>query len=186
MMKSYKLIFTGPSGAGKTTAISVLSDTPVVLTEAKSTQRDPNHQYKHTITVGLDYGIIKLSDKEKIHLYGTPGQERFDFMWDILTEGGLGLILLIDNARTDPLEDMRFFLKAFAGFIKKTKVAIGVTRMDISATPKIADYHEALQPFKLNPPVFCVDARSKKDVSLLLQALLYSLDPGLNETEKKG
>lgn len=53
--------------------------------------------------------------------------------------------------------------------------------MDISSTPKIVDYHQALSLFNLNPPVFDVDARSKKDVSLLMQALLYSLDPGLNE-----
>ncbi len=176
-MNNYKLIFTGPSGAGKTTAISVLSDTQVMTTEAKTTQRDPSHKNKKTITVGLDYGIINLKNKEKIHLYGTPGQERFNFMWDIITEGGLGLILLIDNARTDPLEDMRFFLKAFADFIQKTKVVIGITRMDISSTPRIADYHQALRSTGLNLPVFDVDARKKRDVSLLLQALLYSLDP---------
>ncbi|OQY51146.1 MAG: hypothetical protein B6247_20020 [Candidatus Parabeggiatoa sp. nov. 2] len=129
---NYKLIFTGPSGAGKTTAISVLSDTPVILTEAKATKRDPSHKNKKSITVGLDYGIIKLKNKDKIYLYGTPGQERFDFMWDIITEGGLGLVLLVDNARTDPFEDMRFFLKAFGDFIQKTKVVIGITRMDIT------------------------------------------------------
>ncbi|HDN27697.1 MAG TPA: GTP-binding protein [Thioploca sp.] len=178
---NYKLIFTGPSGAGKTTAISVLSDTPVILTEAKATKRDPSHKNKKSITVGLDYGIIKLKNKDKIYLYGTPGQERFDFMWDIITEGGLGLVLLVDNARTDPFEDMRFFLKAFGDFIQKTKVVIGITRMDISPTPRIADYHQELRSTKLNPPVFNVDARSKKDVSLLLQALLYSLEPSLNE-----
>ncbi len=180
-MARYKFIFTGPTGAGKTTAISIISDTPVIVTEAKTTKRDPSHRDKQTITVGLDYGIIKLSEQEKIHLYGTPGQERFDFMWDILTEGGLGLILLIDNARTDPLEDMRFFLKTFASFIEQTKVAIGITRMDISSTPTIADYHQALRSFNINPPVFDVDARSKRDVSMLLQALLYALDPGLTE-----
>ena len=179
-MSSYKLIFTGPSGAGKTTAISVLSDTTVVKTEAKTTKRDPNHKNKQTITVGLDYGIINLKNKDKIYLYGTPGQERFDFMWDILTEGGLGLVLLIDNARTDPLEDMRFFLKAFADFIQKTKLVIGVTRMDISPSPTISDYHQALRSYNLNPPIFDVDARRKKEVSLLLQALLYSLDASLN------
>ncbi|MCK5716644.1 MAG: ATP/GTP-binding protein, partial [Thiomargarita sp.] len=98
-MKNYKLIFTGPPGAGKTTAISVISDTPVITTEAKTSIRDSHHPDKDSITVGLDYGSIKLSKEEKIHLYGTPGQERFDFMWKIIKEGGLGLILLIDNAR---------------------------------------------------------------------------------------
>jgi uncharacterized protein len=179
-MSTYKLIFTGPSGAGKTTAISVLSDTPVVKTEAKASKADPKHSNKESITVGLDYGIINLKNKDKIYLYGTPGQERFDFMWDILTEGGLGLVLLIDNARSDPLEDMRFFLKAFAKFIEKTKLVIGVTRMDISPTPTIADYHQVLRTYNMNPPLFDVDARRKKEVSLLLQALLYSLDPSLN------
>ncbi len=178
-MSQYKLIFTGPTGSGKTTAISSLSDIPVVMTEAKATQRNPLHEYKKTVTVGLDYGLIKLKSQDKIHLYGTPGQERFDFMWDIISEGGLGLILLLDNARVSPLEDMRFFLNAFANLIKNTQVAIGVTRTDISNTPKLSDYHRELRLLNLNPPLFEVDARSKKEVSLLLQALLYSLDPNL-------
>ena len=178
-MSNYKLIFTGPTGAGKTTAITVLSDVPVVKTEAKATYRDTRHEYKETITVGLDYGLIKLKNNDKIHLYGTPGQERFDFMWDIISEGGLGLILLIDNARIAPIEDLRFFLKAFDDFIKQTRIAIGITRMDIRSKPRIIDYHKELRSFEINPPVFDVDARNKRDVSLLLQALLYSLDPNL-------
>jgi signal recognition particle receptor subunit beta len=182
-MSNYKLIFTGPTGAGKTTAIAALSDIPVVNTEAKSTYRNPRQEQKETITVGLDYGLIKLKNNDKIHLYGTPGQERFDFMWDIVTEGGLGLILLIDNARVAPMEDMHFFLKAFETFIKQTKVAIGVTRMDVSPKPQIIDYHKELRALGFTPPVFDVDARNKKDVSLLLQALLYSLDPNL-KTER--
>ena len=178
-MNHYKLIFTGPTGAGKSTAISALSDIPVVTTEAKSTHRNPHHENKNTITVGLDYGLIKLETQEKIHLYGTPGQGRFDFMWDILTEGGLGLILLIDNARTDPIGDMHFFLKVFSNFIQQTKVAIGITRMDISRHPKLIQYNKELQAMKLSAPLFEVDARNKRDVSLLVQALLYSLDPSL-------
>ncbi len=118
-------------------------------------------------------------------MYGTPGQERFDFMWEIVKEGGLGLILLIDNARTDPLEDLRFFLKAFADLIKESKVVVGITRVDLSSTPKIADYHQVLRSHNLNPPVFEIDARRQEDVSLLLQALLYSLDPSLKDNEKE-
>lgn len=180
-MSHYKLIFTGPSGAGKSTAISILSDIPVVMTEAKSNEVTKEHQYKQTITVALDYGTMKLPNADKIHLYGTPGQERFNFMWEILAEGGLGLVLLIDNTRTDPLADMLFFIKAFSHFIKKDNFAIGITRMDLSNKPKLLDYHQKLRPLGLNPPVFEVDARNKRDVSLLLQALLYSLDPGLRQ-----
>ncbi len=177
----YKLIFTGPPGAGKTTAISILSDVEVITTEAKMTNPDPNQPNKKTLTVGLDYGCIKLSNQEKIHLYGTPGQERFDFMWDIVSEGGIGLILLIDNARKAPLEDLRFFVKSktFGEIMQKVPLVIGITRVDINSNLKLADYHQELQALGINPPVFEIDARSKEDVSLLVQALLYSLDPSL-------
>ncbi|ESS72888.1 putative GTPase [Methyloglobulus morosus KoM1] len=178
-MTQYKIIFTGPVGAGKTTAIHSISDVPPVKTDASAS--DMTKARKASTTVALDYGIMNLEDGEKIHLYGTPGQERFDFMWDILVTGGIGLILLLDNTRADPFRDMRFFLGAFKKFIDETHVAIGITQMDISNKPTIADYHAQLQVLDLNPPIFAVDARVKNDVSLLVQSLLYSLDPGLTE-----
>ncbi|PKD40408.1 GTP-binding protein [Methylomonas sp. Kb3] len=176
-MSQYKIIFTGPVGAGKTTAINASSDVPPIKTDAAASDMTKNR--KASTTVAMDYGVMNLAGGEKIHLYGTPGQERFDFMWDILTNGGIGLILLLDNTRADPFQDMRFFLDAFGKFINDTSVAIGVTQMDLSSTPSIEDYHAQLQGFGLKPPVFSVDAREKNDVSLLVQALLYSLDPGL-------
>lgn len=178
-MSQYKIIFTGPVGAGKTTAISSISDTPPIKTDASASDMTKNR--KSSTTVAMDYGVMNLDGGEKVHLYGTPGQERFDFMWDILTTGGIGLILLLDNTRADPFQDMRFFLQAFDKFIRSTAVAIGVTQMDLSSTPTIADYHRQLQAMGLglNPPIFAVDAREYADVSLLVQALLYSLDPGL-------
>lgn len=176
-MTQYKIIFTGPVGAGKTTAISSISDTPPLKTDAAASDMTKNR--KSSTTVAMDYGVMNLEGGEKVHLYGTPGQERFDFMWDILTAGGIGLILLLDNTRADPFQDMRFFLEAFDKFIGSTAVAIGVTQMDVSNKPTIADYHQQLQAMSLKPPVFAVDAREYNDVSLLVQALLYSLDPGL-------
>jgi signal recognition particle receptor subunit beta len=178
-MSQYKIIFTGPVGAGKTTAIASISDLPPVRTDAAAS--DMTKSRKSATTVAMDYGIMKLEGGEKLHLYGTPGQERFDFMWDILKTGGIGLILLLDNTRADPFQDMRFFLDAFKDFIEATQVAIGVTQMDLSSTPTIDDYHVQLQGLGINPPVFAVDARIKSDVSTLTQALLYSLDPGLEE-----
>jgi len=102
-------------------------------------------------------------------------------MWDILTEGGIGLILLLDNTRADPFLDMKFFLDSFSQFISKTTVAIGVTQMDLSDKPTIGDYQIKLKEIGLNRPVFAVDARVKNDISILVQSLLYSLDPVLEE-----
>jgi len=176
-MSQYKIIFTGPVGAGKTTAIESISDVPPIKTDASAS--DMTKTRKASTTVAMDYGIMNLAGGEKIHIYGTPGQERFDFMWDILTTGGIGLILLLDNTRADPFQDMKFFLDSFEKFIADTNVAIGVTQMDLSNKPTINDYHIQLQGMGIKPPVFSVDARVKNDVSLLVQSLLYSLDPGI-------
>ncbi len=176
-MSNYKIIFSGPVGAGKTTAISALSDTPIISTNEQAT--DMTLERKRDTTVAMDYGIMKLEGDERIHLYGTPGQERFDFMWEILVEGGIGLILLLNNNRPDPFRDLDFFLDSFSGFIADTAVAIGVTRVDEAQQPTVADYHAHLEEKKHKFPVFEVDARERADVSLLVEALLYSLDPGL-------
>lgn len=176
-MSQYKIIFTGPVGAGKTTAINSISDVPPIKTDASAS--DMTKSRKAATTVAMDYGIMNLPGGEKLHLYGTPGQERFDFMWDILITGGIGLVLLLDNTRADPFLDMKFFLDTFDKFIANTTVAIGVTQMDLSTTPTIEEYQNQLNNLGLKPPVFAVDARVKSDVSLLIQALLYSLDPGL-------
>ncbi len=176
-MSNYKIIFTGPVGAGKSTAIAALSDVPPVTTDEQAS--DMTKSLKPTTTVAMDYGMMKLEGDERIHLYGTPGQERFDFMWDILSEGGLGLVLLIDNTRTDPFQDLHFFINSFRDFIERTKVVVGVTRMDLASHPRIDDYHNQLRKVKLKVPVFSVDARQRNDVSIMVQALLYSLDPGL-------
>lgn len=176
-MSQYKIIFTGPVGAGKTTAINSISDVPPVKTDASAS--DMTRSRKSETTVAMDYGIMNLEGDEKIHLYGTPGQERFDFMWEILVNGGIGLILLLDNSRADPFQDMKFFLDSFDDFIHKTSVAIGVTQMDLNNKPTIDDYHIQLQSYHIKPAVFAVDARKKNDVSLLVQSLLYSIDPGI-------
>jgi len=177
-MSDLKIIFAGPVGAGKTTAIGSISDVPPVTTDEIAT--DMTRKKKPQTTVAFDYGVMNLDGSEKIHLYGTPGQERFDFMWDILSKNALGLILLLDNSRKDPLRDLVFFLEAFNGFIDETALAIGVTQMDLSPGPPLAIYHRKLQELNRKAAVFEVDAREKRDVSLLVQALLFTIDNGLD------
>lgn len=175
-MSVHKIIFTGPVGAGKTTAINVISDIPTVRTESMAT--DMTREMKPETTVAMDYGRINLPDNAAIHLYGTPGQERFDFMWEILVEGGIGLVLLLNNNRPNPLQDMRFFISAFKEFIQSTALVIGITHSDIKAQPSISEYQRELSSIGLQGvPVFEVDTRQRRDIVLLIESLLCSLDP---------
>jgi len=169
-----KIIFTGPVGVGKTTAITTVSDGEALSTEELPT--DETLDRKATTTVAMDYGVLELLDHSRVHLYGTPGQERFDFMWDILTRGGMGLVLLIDNARPDPVADLQFYLDRFKGFIEQTHVVIGITRMDEQPRPGVEYYHQYLREHARHAAIFDVDARNRQDVLILLQALLYTIE----------
>ncbi len=168
-----KIIFTGPMGAGKTTAIAAISEIPPISTEVRCT--DEAQALKETTTVAMDYGYFTLEDSSRIHLYGTPGQERFNYMWKILTKGGIGLVLLIDNTRQNPLADLDFYLNAFDEFIQETAVVVGVTRMDISKQFSLEDYTNHFLRRGQIYPVFEVDARIGNDVSILIHALLAIL-----------
>ena len=176
-MNDFKIIFTGPAGCGKTTAIATLSDEKPVGTIQNAS--DTTRVRKSATSAAMDYGTMSLDGKEKIHLYGTPGQERFDFMWDDLTKNGLGLILLLDNKRRNPLNDMTFFLDFFKDFINSTAVAVGITQTDIVPLTKIDQYYRKMKECGVKGAVFEADARSFSDMSHLVQALLFTIDPGM-------
>ncbi|WP_100639901.1 GTP-binding protein [Marinobacter salexigens] len=175
-----KFIFAGPVGAGKTTAIRAISDIDVVSTERKAS--DHVALRKDTTTVAMDYGTLEIDDHQKIHLYGTPGQTRFSFMWDIISIGGLGLIILLDSNREDPLADLELYTKAFRPLINKSGVVIGITGMDMNNKNNLAIYYKKLDELGIKAPVFEVDARKRNDIIILLRALLAMLDPGVRRS----
>jgi signal recognition particle receptor subunit beta len=98
-------------------------------------------------------------------------------MWEIL--GALGLVLLVTNSRPDPLRDLRFFLDAFNPLISSTRLAVGVTGMDLNRAPSLQEHRQVLLERGLRHPVFEVDARRAQDVRTLIQALLLSQDLGI-------
>ncbi len=118
-------IFTGSPGAGKTTA----SEFPPISTDVIAT--DVLSKMKEHTTVAMDFWKITLESVQKICLYGTPGQKRFDFMWEILVQGGLGLIILINKTAPNPLMKLELYSANFADFIAATDVVIGITCMDL-------------------------------------------------------
>lgn len=174
-MNQYKIVFAGPVGAGKTTAINAISDIPTINTDEIAT--DHVSQKKVSTTVGMDYGLMKLPDGGTLHLYGTPGQDRFDYMWDILVSKGDGLVLLLDNSSSSPLNDMKFYLNALGKYITASRLTIGVTQMDLGAGPTLADHRKHAQELGFEAKVFAVDARVKQDVKLLVNDLLHNLKP---------
>lgn len=174
-MQQYKIIFSGPVGAGKSTAIKVLSDIDVVATEARAS--DHVKKIKETTTVAMDYGRINLDTETTVHLYGTPGQERFSFMWDILAQGALGLVLLIDCSAASIKNDINTYLDAFKEFLEENPVVIGLTRSDLSTGINWETIHDTLAEKNIAAPVFEVDARNKADINMLVEALVLSIDP---------
>lgn len=173
--KKIKFVFTGCVGAGKTTAIASISEVPPVSTEAHSNEESVVRR-KTTTTVAMDYGELTLADGEKVYLYGTPGQRRFDFMCHILTNGALGLIVLVDNTNPDPMGELDYFLNLNAAFLQKGAAVIGVTHYDMISKPNIDDYYHCLSERGDPWPVLHVDARKKEDVALLLHTLLATLE----------
>lgn len=163
-------------GAGKTTAISALSEIPVINTDVRAT--DEAALRKERTTVAMDYGEMTLPDGQKLRLYGTPGQERFSYMWKILMDGALGLIILVDNAGDNPLGDLDLYLTHFRQYIEDTSAVIGVTRMDVAEKPELDEYYDYLLQKDLQLPIFSIDVRERDNVVMMIEALVAMLEFG--------
>lgn len=173
MATPYKVVFTGPVGSGKTTAIQTLSDIEVVQTEAAAS--DTVRLLKPATTVAMDYGLMKRANGDKVHLYGTPGQKRFDFMWDILTRDALGLVLLINAKAPDPVHDLRQFCNAFRPFIERNDLVVGVTHAEQAGGDVSTALMDELQKQGAAPRVMDADARNRKHMAILVESLIFSM-----------
>jgi signal recognition particle receptor subunit beta len=174
-MNEYKILFTGPMGAGKTTAIASISETPPVVTDVHNSDASVNKS--HT-TVGLDYGQLTLESGDRIRFFGTPGQDRFDFLWKILIVNSLGVVILLNNANPSPKDDLGKFLDAFAVELKTMPCVIGVGRTDSHPTPTLDEFADLLAIRQLVIPILAVDVRQASDVRLLLDMLLTQIEIG--------
>ena len=172
ILQQYKIVFGGTMGAGKTAAIKSLSDIPVVSTEAVNTDLDAHSKY--LTTVGIDYGEISLEDGTKIGLYGTPGQDRFDFMWTIVCKGAMGTVVLIDHSNPNRLKDLEFYLDAFQKY--SNNIVIGVTHLDEEKEQLLKIYYDWMTINNCHFPLFAVDARQKDDVLFMIETLIASLE----------
>lgn len=177
----WNVTFMGPVGSGKTTAIRTISDIEVVNTDEKATD-DVSKMKSHT-TVSMDVGVLVLGDKDKLRIYGTPGQDRFDFMWDILIEQTKGVLLVINHGAADPLKDLghyyRELQKRQTG--RQLPIVVCVTHIDQKPEVTLDHYHDffrdelALLPESI-PPILSMDARDKSQVRSAMVAMTALLE----------
>ena len=110
-MQTVKMVVTGAVGAGKTEFIRSISEIEVVSTERRVT--DEWRALKEQTTVAMDFGRITVADDLVLHIFGTPGQARFNFMWEILSQGMLGLVVLVDSTRPETFRETRKIIQFF-------------------------------------------------------------------------
>src|SRR5512136_2326120 len=108
-MQSVKVVVTGPFNAGKTTFIKAVSEITVLSTERQVS--DVSGEGSGETTVAMDFGRITVSDDVVLYLFGTPGQSRFSFMWDTLSEGMLGFVVLLDGTNRESISDARAMIQ---------------------------------------------------------------------------
>ncbi len=171
-----KIVITGPFAAGKTTLIRTISEITVLSTEKDIT--DETRSRKSETTVAMDFGRITIDRDLVLYLFGTPGQERFDFMWEILGEGMLGYIVLLDATRPDSVEEARTILEAFRRMARVPYVVA------INRAPGIDpdDENRVRDVLDLAPETAVVpcDATDRESVKSVLLALLYAVVDSLD------
>lgn len=170
-MQSVKVVVTGPFNAGKTTFIKAVSEITVLSTERQVS--DAAGDGGGETTVAMDFGRITVSDDVVLYLFGTPGQARFSFMWETLSEGMLGFVLIVDATEPATFEDARGMISFFTEMsdvpfiVAANKVSADdlVTLQQVRSDLQLAD----------NVPMLPVNARDRDSVKAALLGLLYEI-----------
>lgn len=181
-MQTVKMVVTGPFNAGKTEFIKTVSEIDVVSTERKISSEA--ERIKETTTVAMDFGRITVDDDLVLYLFGTPGQKRFDFMWEILSEGMLGFIVVVDSARPETFREARGILHTFRAYAP-TPYVVAANKQDTEDAWSVDDLRIALKldsNVKLLPSV----ASDKESVKKVLLELLYSILEEMDQQQANG
>ncbi|MFE9249814.1 ATP/GTP-binding protein [Streptomyces sp. NPDC007088] len=186
-----KMVIAGGFGVGKTTTVASISEIRPLTTEASITSvsagvDDLAHTpRKTTTTVAMDFGCITIDPTLKLYLFGTPGQDRFKFMWDDLVEGALGALVIVDTRRLDDCYVAVDYFEA-----RGIPFAIGVNSFDGRTSHSLDEVRWALD-VETRVPLFAFDARERGSVrdallTVLKVALAGATAPGRRSGPENG
>ena len=178
-----KIVIGGGFGAGKTTAISTLSEIPPVTTEAAMTAPAatvdvaPATSRKAATTVAMDFGRLTLDGALVLYLFGTPGQDRFGFMWPTLCAGALGGIVVVDPSRVaDGFVAIDYFEKVGLPFVVAVNEFADRENLSLDDVRAASNVHP-------DTPVLAIDARDRESMT---GAALQLLDLILTRARNAG
>lgn len=180
-MQAVKIVVTGAYSAGKTSLIRAISDIDIVSTEHSVTDPD-ERQLKSETTVALDFGTVEINDDVTLYLFGTPGQERFDFMWDVLATGCIGYVVLVDSCRPAHLLETQRLMAHFAGILDVPFVVAANKQDDPAALPPAYIRRRLGVPADV-PVIPCV-ARERESAKQVLLALLEQIASAVGDVSE--
>ncbi len=169
-MRAFKIVVTGPRGAGKTSFVETISETALVSSEERGNSSGHGDS---GATVEMDFGRIAISDDTMIYLFGTQGMERFDFMWKAISEGILGFILMVDGSHPETFEEARSILQYFRSRANVPCV-VGVNRVPHENLAEVSTLLRVRLEAGATPLLSC-NSSSKEEVKQVLLELLYQV-----------
>ena len=170
-MQTVKMVISGAVNAGKSEFIRSISEIEVVSTERKAT--DETRLLKKETTVAMDFGRITIANDLVLHLFGTPGQRRFDFMWEILAEGALGLIVVVDSTRPETFRETTRIVEFF-NEMRPAPYIIAANKQDKDTAWSPDELRLALRLPEHVKVVPCV-AKNRDSCKNVLLELLYEI-----------
>jgi signal recognition particle receptor subunit beta len=179
-VRPLKIVITGPFAAGKTTLIKTISEVAIVGTERDVT--DETRSTKPKTTVAMDFGRITFADDLSLFLFGTPGQRRFEVMWEILSEGMIGFIILVNAGDWRSAEEASHILDQFRRYAEVPYV-VGITHLDEAEETLDVVSSKVRETLELPEwiSVLECDPREREDVKTLMLHILVGVLRRLEE-----